>query len=87
MLKTTNQAAKSYKMSHKRNNEHKIKDRNRWNEQPNRKLDENETLNNQLKRQQDKWGYQDNFKPVFFCCCCFFFTKRFCAHKNAHKQT
>ena len=29
MLKTTNQAAKSYKMSHKRNNEHKIKDRNR----------------------------------------------------------
>ena len=29
MLKTTNQATKSYKMSHERNNEHKIKDRNR----------------------------------------------------------
>ena len=27
-----------------------------------------------------KWGYQDNFKPVFF-------SKRFGAHKNTRKQT
>ena len=39
-------------MSHKRNNEHKMKDINPWKEQPNKKLNENETLNNKLKRQQ-----------------------------------
>ena len=27
-----------------------------------------------------KWGYQDNFNPVYF------FTKIFCAYKNTHKQ-
>ena len=29
-----------------------------------------------------KWGYQANFKPVYF----FFFTKRFHAHKSTYKQ-
>ena len=83
MLKTKNQATKSHKMSHKRNNEDKMKNRNRWNEQPNRKLDENEALNNQLKRQQDKWGCEDNFKPVFFFLLLFFYEKISRAQKRS----
>ena len=33
------------------------------------------------------WGYHDNFKPVYFAFdFFFFFTKRYCTHKNTHKQ-
>ena len=45
---------KSQNISHERINEHKMKDRNLWNEQPKRKLNGKETSNNQLQIQQDQ---------------------------------
>ena len=48
-------------LPHERNNKHKMKERrNPWKEQPKRKLNEKETSNDQLKRQQDQCSTNDN---------------------------
>ena len=47
-------------LPHERNNEYKMKERNSpWKEQLKRKLDEKETPNDQLKRQQDQCSTND----------------------------
>ena len=46
---------KPQNLPHERNNEYKMKERrNPWKESPKRKLNEKETSNDQLKRQQDQ---------------------------------
>ena len=44
---------KRQNISHERNNKHKVKNRNFWKGQPKRKLNEKETSNNQLNKEQD----------------------------------
>ena len=51
---------KPQNLPHERNNEYKMKERrNPWKEQPKRKLNEKETSNDQLKRQQDQCSTND----------------------------
>ena len=45
---------KPQNISNERNNEHKMKNRNPWKEQPERKLNEKEISNDPLKGQQDQ---------------------------------
>lgn len=52
MVEVANQ--KPQNMSHKGNNENKMKDRNPWKEFPNKKQNEKETSNKQLNKQQDQ---------------------------------
>ena len=51
---------KPQNLPHERKNEYKMKERrNPWKEQPKRKLNEKETSNDQLKRQQDQCSTND----------------------------